>query len=285
MEITAQLVKDLREKTGVGMMDCKKALQESDGDMEKAIEWLRKRGLSKAAKRSDRATSSGVFGVWVGPDGKTFAALELNCETDFVAKNEDFVKMANQLAAHVATTGTVDPAALASQKFTADPSKTIGDLLAEALAKIGEAIRIGRIALWKAGAADNALGYYVHTGATAIGLTELTGAAGKDVAELGKYLGMQIVAARPTYLHPEDVPAAVLEKEKEIYREEAKAAGKPEKILDKIAEGKLSKFYQDTCLVKQLYVRDTEGTTIVEKLLKDAGVGIQRFARLAVGQG
>jgi elongation factor Ts len=284
MEINSTMVKDLREKTGVGMMDCKKALQESAGDMEKAIEWLRKKGISKSAKRADRAASKGVFGLYFAPDHKHFTAVELNCETDFVAKNEDFVKMANDLAAHVAAHGTTDEAALRAEKFAADASKTVGDLLAEAVAKIGEAIRFGKIVDWKAAGGENFLGLYVHTGAAAIGLTELTGATGADAVELGKNLGMQIVASKPAYLAPADVPAAVLEKEKEIYREEAKAAGKPEKILDKIAEGKLAKFYQDNCLLNQIYVKDTDGSMTVETLVKKAGVSVLRFARLMVGQ-
>jgi elongation factor Ts len=283
MEITSQMVKDLREKTGVGMMDCKKALQESGADVEKAIEWLRKKGLSKSAKRADRAAAKGVFGVKISPDYKRFTAVELNCETDFVAKNDDFVKMAAALADTVVAHGATDETALRAAKLASDPSKTVGDLLAEAVAKIGEAIRIGKIVDWKA-AGDSALGVYVHTGATAIGLSEMTGAAGKDVFELGKNLGMQIVASKPAYLAPADVPADVLEKEKEIYREEAKAAGKPEKILDKIAEGKLAKFYQDNCLTKQIYVKDTDGVMTVEKLVQNAGVGLSRFARLMVGQ-
>jgi elongation factor Ts len=284
MEISAQAVKDLREKTGVGMMDCKKALQETGGDMEGAIEWLRKRGLARAAKRADRAASKGVLGVHVSGDARLFAAVELNCETDFVAKNDDFVKMAADLAKHVAATGTTDLEAVKSEKLATNPAKTVGDLLADALAKIGEAIRLGQILVWKAESDDARFGLYVHTGAVALGVSELTGAAGKEFAEAGKNLGMQIVAAKPLYLQPGDVPTGVLEKEKEIYREEAKQQGKPDKILDKIAEGKLNKFYQDNCLVKQLYVRDPDGAMTVEKMLQGAGLGVRRFARLVVGQ-
>ena len=283
MEINATMVKDLREKTGAGMMDCKKALAENGGDMEKAVEWLRKKGLSKAAKRAERATSAGFIGACLSVDGKKASFVELNCETDFVAKNEDFRQMAKQLAEHVSSTGTTNVALLAAEKFIADPAKTVGDLLAEAIAKIGESIKIGNVLLWKMEKPEDVFGYYIHTNNTAVGIMELTGVAGKDVAELGKNLGMQIVASKPFYLVPTDVPAEVTEKEKEIYRAEAAAAGKPEAMLDKIAEGKLGKFYQDVCLIKQLYVRDPQGKMTVEQLLKEAGVGIARFARVAIG--
>lgn len=283
MSITAAMVKELRDKTGVGMMDCKKALTESNGDIETAVEWLRKKGLSKAAKRSDRATTAGVFGINTSADGKQLACVELNCETDFVAKNDDFIALANALAAHVAASGTMDADAMKDQDFLAEPGKTVGDALAEALAKIGESIRIGKVELWKVQADDSKIGLYVHTGASAVGLTELTGVAAKDVAELGKNLGMQIVAARPAYLRPDDVPTDIVAKEIEIYREEARGSGKPEQILDKIAQGKLGKFYQDTCLIKQLYVKDPQGKQSVEKLLAAEGVGIARFARLSIG--
>lgn len=283
MEITAKMVKDLREKTGVGMMDCKHALQESNGDMEAAVDWLRKKGLAKAAKRADRATASGVFGICIGGTGKKIACLELNCETDFVAKNQEFIKLANDLAAHVCKTGATDWNTLSAERFTLDASKTVGDLLAEYLAKIGESIRVGKIAVWQAENDDATLGLYVHTGATAIGLSELTGTTGKDLGELGKWLGMQIVAARPTYLTPEDVPADVKSKEMEIYREEAKTSGKPEKIWERIAEGKLSKFYEENCLIKQAYVKDPEGKQTIEGLLKESKVGLKRFLRLSIG--
>ena len=283
MAISAGMVKELRDKTGVGMKDCKKALVETDGDMGQAIDWLRKKGLSKAAKRADRATSQGVFGVFSAADGTNIAVLELNCETDFVAKNEDFQMLANQLAAQVADTGMTDAETLKTQAFAAAPEKTVGDALAEALAKIGESIKIGQIIQWKTQSGDAKIGLYVHTGASAIGLSELTGAAEKDVDELGKNLGMQIVAARPAYLKPEDVPAEIVEKEKDIYREEARMSGKPEQILEKIADGKLNKFFQDMCLVKQTYVKDPQGKMPVEKLLASEGVGIARFARLSIG--
>jgi len=283
MDITAKMVMDLREKTGVGMMDCKKALQESAGDMEKAVEWLRKKGLSKAAKRADRATSSGVIGVFVSPDSKKVSLVELNCETDFVAKNDDFAATAQQFAQHVAQTGTTELEALSGEKFALDASKTIGDMIADTIAKIGESIKIGKVLLWNAADA-NRLGYYVHTGASAVGLVEFTGVGGKDVAELGKFLGMLIVAARPTYFQPADVPAEVLAKEKEIYRAEALQSGKPEQVVDKIAEGKLNKFYQDVCLLKQMYVKDPQGKTPVEKVLSEHGVKLTRYARMAVGE-
>jgi len=283
MAITASMVKELREKTGVGMMDCKKALQESDGDMEKAVEWLRKKGLSKAAKRADRATSNGVIGVHVTDDGKKIALFELNCETDFVAKNEDFGKLADQLAQHVAGTGTTDEEAIKQEAFALETSKTINDLLGEQIAKIGESLNFGKILLWDLAADDNRFGFYVHTGASAVGLVEMSGGAEADLEELGRNIGMQIVAGRPQYLTPDDVPQDVIDKEMEIYKEEARTSGKPENILDKIATGKLNKFYTEVCLTKQAYVKDPQGKTSVEQLLKQHGVGLTRFTRTAVG--
>lgn len=266
MSITAAMVKDLRERTGVGMMDCKKALAECDGDEEKAIAWLREKGLSKAAKKAGRATSEGLVTVIVAADGKSAAMSELKCETDFVSKNEEFIALAEGLAT------------LALEKKTDKVEDLPGEAsdLTGLIGKIGENMQVGRLA-YVAFSGEGAIGTYVHSTKKLGVLVELSGQVSPEVA---KDVAMQIAAANPLCVSPDQIPAETLAQEKEIYLNQAKEEGKPAQIAEKIVEGRIRKFYQEVCLREQLFIKDDK-KTIKDLLGKNAE--IVRFFRFAIG--
>lgn len=266
MSITATMVKDLRERTGVGMMDCKKALAECDGDEEKAIAWLREKGLSKAAKKAGRATSEGLISILMADDGKSAAMSELKCETDFVAKNEEFMAKAEGLAK------------LALEKKTADPDSlpTTATDVSDLIGKIGENMQVGRLA-YVALTGDGVIGSYVHSNKKLGVLVELSGTA---TADLAKDIAMQIAAASPLCVTPEQIPAETLAQEKEIFLNQAKEEGKPAQIAEKIVEGRIRKYYQEVCLREQVFIKDDK-KTIKDLLGKNAD--IVRFYRFALG--
>ncbi len=288
MQISAEMVRELREKTGAGMMDCKRALAESGGDAEAAVDVLRKKGLAAAAKKSSRLASEGTVAACVAVKSATL--VEVNCETDFVARTDDFQDLARQVAATVNEKGPKDVEE--SLLLPAAGEISLETLLNEKVAKIGEKISFRRFARFVLPAGSGGvIASYIHAGGKIGVLVELLG-AGQDDAEfaaLGKDMAMQIAAANPLYASREDVPAAAVEREKAIYREQALAAGKPEKILDRIAEGKLEKYYGDFCLLEQPYIKDPERT--VNDLLKEmagkkgVAVRVGRFARFQVGEG
>ncbi|MGW8285985.1 MAG: translation elongation factor Ts [Candidatus Deferrimicrobiaceae bacterium] len=288
MQISAEMVRELREKTGAGMMDCKRALAESGGDAEAAVDVLRKKGLAAAAKKSSRLASEGTVAACVAVKSATL--VEVNCETDFVARTDDFQDLARQVAATVNEKGPKDVEE--SLLLPAAGEISLETLLNEKVAKIGEKISFRRFARFVLPAGSGGvIASYIHAGGKIGVLVELLG-AGQDDAEfaaLGKDMAMQVAAANPLYASREDVPAAAVEREKAIYREQALAAGKPEKILDRIAEGKLEKYYGDFCLLEQPYIKDPERT--VNDLLKEiagkkgVAVRVGRFARFQVGEG
>ncbi|VAX26103.1 Translation elongation factor Ts [hydrothermal vent metagenome] len=258
MVITASQVKELRDKTGAGMMDCKKALTEADGDFEKAIEILRKKGASVAAKRADRTAKEGVVLTKILNDGKTGLILEVNCETDFVANSDDFINFANfVLDAIVAN----KPANIEELLETEVEGKKVNEELTNITGKIGEKIEISRFILESA---ENSLfADYVHHGAKLAVLIKADNVEGVDQDSLKSTLtdiAMQAAAMKPIYVNREDVPQDVIDKEKEIYMEISRKEGKPEQILEKIAEGKLNKFFQEICLTEQTYVKDNSKT-------------------------
>ncbi len=270
MAITAQQVKELRDKTGAGMMDCKKALVEADGDFEKAIEILRKKGASVAAKRAERTANEGIVKTQIIDDGQTGVMLEVNCETDFVAKSDDFVKFADLVMNAILENKPADLNEL--MEIEADGMK-IKDALLEVTGKIGEKIEISRFVIEKA---DNGMVVdYVHHGAKLGVLVRVDNVGDKkdEFAGTVKDIAMQIAAMKPLYVYSEDVPAEVIEKEKEIYREVARKEGKPEQILDRIAEGKLKKFFQENCLVEQTFIKDNTKTVgdVMNELNKQHG--------------
>jgi elongation factor Ts len=287
MQITPEMVRELREKTGAGMMDCKKALAEAGGGMEQAIDNLRKKGLAAAAKKASRIASEGAVAAHV--EGGAGALAEINCETDFVAKTDDFQAFVREVAALVNARAPKD---VEAALHLPAGGGTLSDALTARVAKIGEKISFRRFVRFAVPAAEaGAIVPYIHAGGKIGVLVDLRG-AGMDRAEfaaLGKDLAMQVAAANPSYVARGDVPADVIAREKAIYREQALAAGKPEKILDRIAEGKLEKFYGDFCLVEQAFIKDPDRK--VKDLLAamsakvGAEVRVAGFARFQVGEG
>jgi len=286
MQITSEMVRDLREKTGAGMMDCKKALAESGGSVEQAIDFLRKKGLAAAAKKASRIASEGIVAARV--DDAAGALVEVNCETDFVAKTDDFQAFAREVAALV---HEKNPADVAQALAMPAAGGTLGEKLTEKVAKIGEKISFRRFARFAVPAGEKGVVVpYIHAGGKIGVIVDLRGASAgnAEFAALAKDLAMQVAAANPSYVDRDGVPAEVVAREKAIYREQALAAGKPEKILEKIADGKLEKFFGDFCLVEQAFIKDPDRK--VRDLLKAmaARTGearVARFARFQVGEG
>ncbi len=291
-EVTAQLVKELRETTQAGMMDCKKALLECGGDMEKAIEFLREKGLAAAAKKASRIAAEGMVEGYVTENGQVGVIVEVNCETDFVAKTDNFKDFCKKIARHIALAAPKDVEALLTQKFADDPSKTITDLVSDATVAIGEKISVRRFARYQAaaGVAET----YIHMGGKIGVLVEVnndTPSTFTADAFKGYYhdLALQIAAAKPEYVVRAEVPTDTLEKEKKILREQALNEGKPEKIVDRMVEGRITKFYKDVCLTEQDFVKDPDKTVNaytaeVEKAI-GAKIGPVRFERFERGEG
>jgi elongation factor Ts len=250
MSVSAAEVNELRKKTGAGMMDCKKALTEADGNFEKAIEILRKKGASVAAKRAEKTANEGVVVTKISEDSKKAVIVEVNCETDFVAKSEDFIQLANKVAEKTFLTEAQE-----SQKLL-DANTDLKNLLNDVMGKVGEKIEVSRVATEKA---ENGLIVdYVHMGAKLGVLVkfESVSKSQEELAEIGKDIAMQVAAMSPICVYREEVPTTTIEKEIDIYKELARKEGKPENILDKIAQGKLNKFYQENCLIEQAFIKD-----------------------------
>ncbi|KUG26379.1 translation elongation factor ts [hydrocarbon metagenome] len=258
MSISASQVKELREKTGAGMMDCKKALTEANGDFQKAIEVLRKKGASVAAKRAERSANEGLVITKISEDYSKGVILEVNCETDFVAKSDDFVQFANLAMGAIEAYNPKNVDELLSLAYD---GKNLQDALSDIIGKIGEKIEISRFAVESA--ENGVLVGYIHHGSklgVLVKADNVTQEGKEDFAAILKDVAMQIAAMKPDYIAPENVPVEVIEKEKEIYREIAKKEGKPENILDKIAEGKLKKYYEENTLIEQAYIKDNAKT-------------------------
>lgn len=276
MSISAADVNKLRQMTGAGLMDCKKALAETGGDFEAAIDFLRKKGAKISANRADRQASEGAVIAMTSQDGKTGIIIKLTCETDFVGKNENFVAFANEIASAALIN---QPATLEDLKNIEISGGTISARLLDEVAKIGEKIDVVSYELMKG---DNIVGY-IH-GANRLGvLVELNMAPSEANIAAGKDVAMQIAAMNPVAVDKGDVDTSVVEREMEIGREQARAEGKPEAILDKIAQGKLEKFYKDSTLLNQEFVKD--GSKTVAKMLNDVqnGLTVKSFRRIQLG--
>lgn len=280
MAITAAQVNELRKSTGAGMLDCKKALEETEGNMEKAVDTLRKKGLAAAAKKAGRAATEGLVVAAISADGKTGALVEVNSETDFVAKTEKFQAFVADIANQVLVANPADPEALLAQDSVTAPGKTVQTALNEAIAVIGENLQIRRFARFTASGLSAA---YIHAGGKIGVLVELSGSG--DLSSIAKDIAMHVAAAAPQYVRREEVDAAVLEREKDIYRDKARQSGKPENIVDKIIEGQIGKFYGEICLLEQSFVKDPDKT--IQQILKSAGadVTVNNFARFVLGEG
>ncbi len=276
MSISAAQVKELRERTGLGMMECKQALSETGGDMEAAADLLRKRAGAKVEKKSGRIAAEGVIGLSISADRKLAAIVEVNCETDFVAKGDNFSAFANAVAAVVAMRDPPDVDAL--YLLSIGPgTETVAQAREALVTKQGENVGVRRFVRYATAAGH--VGAYVH-GTRKIGvLAELQG--GDE--NLGKDISMQIAASRPEYLSRDQVPLSAVEKEKEIFAAQAAASGKPEEVVEKMVAGRVNKYLNDVTLLGQAFVKDPDVT--VEKLLKSAGAKVARFARFEVGEG
>ena len=272
MAITAAMVKELREKTSAGMMDCKKALVETNGDMSAAIDWLRERGISKAAKKSDRVAAEGLCSVAI--DGNTAVIFELNSETDFVAKNEQFLTLLDKLGKILVAN---KPASVEAALEIAVDGVTVNEMLIEATSTIGEKITLRRLTVVEK--ADNEFfGSYLHMGGR---IAALTVVEGKE--EVAKDAAMHAAAINPQYLTVEQVPAEVVAKERDILTQEALNEGKPANIVEKMVEGRIRKFLADVCMLEQAFVKD--GDVTVAKFAANNGSTIKLFVRLEVGEG
>ncbi len=284
--ITASMVAELRAKTGAGMMDCKKALNETGGIMEEAVDFLRKKGLSAAAKKAGRVAAEGM--VVAAGEGNLGVLVEVNAETDFVAKNEAFQKFAAGVAEAVLKEGPADVEALNQIAFPGT-GRTVGDELTHQVATIGENMNIRRFARLEA--TPGVVASYVHGGGKIGVLVKLDTAKANDerVVELARQLAMHVAAANPQYLNRAEVPAEVIEREKDIMRVKAKESGKPDNIIEKILEGQINKFFGEICLLEQAFVIDPDQkiNKVVEAVGKETGgeVILSRFVRYQLGEG
>ncbi|MCP3679230.1 MAG: elongation factor Ts [Gammaproteobacteria bacterium] len=273
--VTAQMVKDLRERTGAGMMDCKKALTEVNGDIEQAIDLMRKSGQAKAAKKASRVAAEGLVVICQDNESNEAAMVEINSETDFVARQEDFIAFANRVAQTAVANRTSDIKELNAAAF--DDTGSVEQACQALVVKIGENIQLRRVAFMHIDAADT-LASYIHFDRIGV-LLEMEGGD----AELGKNIAMHVAALRPQAVSAEDVPAELVEKEREIFTTQAKESGKPEAIIEKMVEGRIRKFLGEVALEGQPFVRDPSQS--VGQLLKDRGAKVKRFIRFEVGEG
>ncbi len=273
MTVTAQLVKELREITGVGMMDCKKALSETDGDLEKAVEYLRKAGQAKADKKASRVAAEGKILISADTENNQHTILEINCETDFVAKDEKFNKFSESVLRALTRSSVSTVEELSGIE---ENGSTIDDERKKLIAEIGENISIRRFSFLNS---DNTIGSYIHMGRIGV-MVEVEGSQDEDLA---KDLAMHIAANNPLYKDQNDVPAEELEKEKEILKAQALAEGKPEDIIEKMIQGRLNKYLEQITLYGQPFVKDPD--IKVSKLLENAGASIKGFIRYELGEG
>jgi elongation factor Ts len=285
VEITAELVKTLRNKTNAGMMDCKKALKETGGDLEAAVAYLRQKGLAVATKRADRTTAEGAIWASIAPDQKSGILLEVNCETDFVAKTPAFVDLGTKLTEHLATVALETVEELLAHPCPHQPNLSVTDYLNETIAKTGEAIRIRHFTRYQG---DLVTAYIHHGGKIGVMLELSGGGAAPEAQAAAKDLAMQVAATSPVAVSREEISPELIAKEKAIYEAQAKESGKPDKIIEKMVVGRLDKFFKEVCLFEQTFVKNPDVT--VAQFLKEVGaklggkeLKIKRFTRYQVG--
>ncbi|MBL9155860.1 MAG: elongation factor Ts [Verrucomicrobiales bacterium] len=290
-EITVELIKTLRDKTNAGMMDCKSALKEANGDLEAAETILRKKGIADADKKADRAAKEGVCAARILDGGKTGILVEVNCETDFVAKNENFRAFVDEILDHIAASPSVATLPeLLAQSYSADASQTLETFIKAKVGQLGENMGLGRFAKYEI-SGEGLVGSYIHMAGRVGVLAEITcgkaeTASSQAVADFAKDLCMHIAAAHPICVRRDEVPTDKVEAERDIFREQMK--GKPAEIIEKIIDGKLGKFYSINCLLDQPFIKDNDKTiqALLDDLSKAAGdtVTVTRFSRYAVGE-
>jgi elongation factor Ts len=286
-EITAQMVKALRDRTGAGMMECKKALEAAGGDIEKGIEELRKRGIASAAKKTGRSAKQGAIVIKLSDDKTSGVIVEFNCESDFVARTDDFQGLVGDLADQaLASAAVAAPADLLRETYAKDASMTIEALITAKVAKIGENMKLARLEKLSGGV----LGAYIHPGAQLGVLIQATGVdtSSSDIQDLVRDVAMQIAAADPQFISRSQVTAADVEKEKEIQRERAIREGKPPAIVEKMLEGRMAKYYEEVCLLEQPFIKENSLTVgqMIEQANRKLGLAlvISRFVRFKVGE-
>lgn len=293
-EITAKMVQELRRQTGAGMMDCKKALGETDGDLTKASEWLRQKGMVAAGKKSDRVTAEGLVDNFIQADGKTGVLIEVNCQTDFVARNDAFKELVQSLAHQAITADSVD--ALLAQSYAADSSIKVSEAIIRSIAKIGENLNVRRLANYKVAAgAEGAVDCYIHTGGRVGVLIELgcasgTVASNDDFKALARNLAMQVAACpNVEYININEIPSEIATKEKEIEMGRDDIANKPDNIKEKIVQGRIDKRLKEMTLLDQPYIKDQNITVaeLIAQTTKQLGevVTVRRFTRFILGEG
>jgi elongation factor Ts len=285
LEITAELVKTLRNQTNAGMMDCKKALKETGGDLEAAVAYLRQKGLAVASKRADRATSEGAVWAAIAPDHQSGVLLEVNCETDFVAKTPAFMELGTRLTEHLAGAALKGVEELLSQPCPHRPNLSVTDYLNEVIAKTGESIRIRHFSRYQ----GELVTAYIHHGGKIGVMLELSGGdASPEAQAAAKDLAMQVAATSPVAVGREAISPELIAKEKAIYEAQAKESGKPDQIIEKMVTGRLEKFFKEVCLMEQTFVKNPDVT--VAQFLKEVGarlggndLKVKRFTRYQVG--
>jgi elongation factor Ts len=283
MEITSEVIKKLRDKTGAGMMDCKRALEASNGDMEAAIDYLRKKGAATGAKRAERAAKEGVIATRVSSDGTVGVAVEVNCETDFVGRSDDFTSFATNVVETILRDRPATVEALTSLKTPA--GKTVAELHNDLLAKVGEKIEVRRFQIITS--ADGCVSSYTHLGSK-IGVLVEFGGMDASGAQTGRDVAMQVAAMNPVCVSRDEVTKDAIERELDIYRTQAKNEGKNDQIVERIASGRLEKYYQEVCLLDQTFIKDPGKTIkdVMADLSKASGknAAVRRFVRFHLGE-
>lgn len=274
MAISAKLVKELRDKTGAGMMDCKKALIETDGDIDKAIDYLRENGIAKAAKKADRIAAEGA--VYIAAEGNEAVIVEINAETDFVARNESFQNLVKKIASHILATKPADVEALNNSELDGE---TVSAIMNNAVATIGEKLNIRRFKV-ETKTDNDAFGQYMHMGGRIGVLTVVEGTTDESIA---KDVAMHAAALNPKYVSREEVDQSELDHEREVLRQQALNEGKPEKIVDKMVEGRIRKYLEEICIVDQPFVKDSDQT--VQQYLDSKKASVRSFVRYELGEG
>jgi len=280
MGVTMKDIKELRSRTGAGVLDCKKALNEVDGDVEAAVEFLREKGMAAAAKKAGRVAAEGLVSLNISDDRKKGVLVEVNSETDFVAKNDQFQNLVSDISDHLMQTEAEEVEAVENEKWFKDESQTVNDVIKAAIASIGENINLRR---FKRIETDSYLFGYIHMGGKIGVLVEFANEFDETKAQAAKDIAMHIAAINPEFLDRDSVDPTSIEKEKKIYREQMLNEGKPEHILDQIIEGKINKYYTQVCLLEQPFVRDGDQT--VAEILAENDMEVKQFTRFEIGEG
>ena len=280
MGVTMEDIKELRSRTGAGVLDCKKALNEVDGDVEAAVEYLREKGMSDAAKKAGRVAAEGLVSLNITDDRKKGVLVEVNSETDFVAKNDQFKNLVSDITEHILNSDAEDVDSVSEETWYKDEDKTVNTVIKEAIASIGENINLRRFERYTT---DGYLYGYIHLGGKIGVLVDFADDFSDEKEQTAKDIAMHIAAINPEFLDRDSVSQKSIDKEKKIYKEQMLNEGKPEHIIDQIVEGKINKYYTQVCLLEQPFVRDDEKT--VAEVLEENDMDINQFVRFEIGEG